>query len=143
MPAVILLEFRPLRYLLLVLVVGVLRGAANGDWQALVILSVCALLLWWRDLLDAARDVREKLYQAHLWLEWAWGRLLGQLLPGPRCRVRPVQGGQRLDPCGNVGWHGTFASGPTLHRCLRASRPPCKLMSRPANHGQAGEQAVR
>ncbi len=70
-----IIEFRPLRYLLLVLVVGVLRGAANGDWQALVILSVCVVLLWWRDLLDAVRDVREGLYQARLWLEWTWGRL--------------------------------------------------------------------
>lgn len=57
-----IIEFRPLRYLLLALVVGVLRGAANGDWQALVILSVCVVLLWWRDLLDAVRDVREGLY---------------------------------------------------------------------------------
>ncbi len=72
-----IIEFRPLRCLLLVLVVGVLRGAANGDWQALVILSVCVVLLWWRDLLDAVRDVREELYQARLWLEWTWGRLFG------------------------------------------------------------------
>jgi len=72
-----IVEFRPLRYLLLVLVVGVLRGAAHGDWQALVILSVCVVLLWWRDLLDAVRDVREELYQARLWLEWTWGRLFG------------------------------------------------------------------
>ncbi len=70
-------EFRPLRYLLFVLVVGVLRGAANGDWQALVILSVCVVLLWGRDLLDAVRDVREGLYQACVWLEWTWGRLFG------------------------------------------------------------------
>ncbi len=53
-----IVEFRPLRYLLLVLVVGVLRGAANGDWQALVILSVCVVLLWGRDLLEAIRDAR-------------------------------------------------------------------------------------
>jgi hypothetical protein len=72
-----IIEFRPLRYLLLVLVVGGVRGAANGDWQALVILSVCVVLLWWRDLLDAVRDVREGLYQAPLWLEWTWGRLFG------------------------------------------------------------------
>ncbi len=69
-----IVEFRPLRYLLLVLVVGVLRGAANGDWQALVILSVCVVLLWWRPLLDAVRDVQEGLYQARIWLEWTWGR---------------------------------------------------------------------
>ena len=68
-------EFRPLRYLLFVLVVGVLRGAANGDWQALVILSVCVLLLWWGPLLDAVRDVREAAYQARAFVEWAWGRL--------------------------------------------------------------------
>ncbi len=53
-----IVEFRPLRYLLLVLVVGVLRGAAHGDWQALVILSVCVVLLWGRDLLEAIRDAR-------------------------------------------------------------------------------------
>ena len=47
------IEFRPIRYLLLVLSFGVLRGAAHGDWQALVILSVCVLLLWWQPLLDA------------------------------------------------------------------------------------------
>jgi len=70
-----IVEFRPLRYLLLVLVVGVLRGAAHGDWQALVILSVCAVLLWWHPLLDAARELREATYQASVFAEWAWGRL--------------------------------------------------------------------
>ena len=69
------IEFRPLRYLLFVFVLGVLRGAANGDWQAYVILSVCVVLLWGRDLLDAARDVWEGLHQARLWLGWTWGRL--------------------------------------------------------------------
>ena len=28
-------------------------------------------------LLDAVRDVWEGLYQACIWLEWAWGRLFG------------------------------------------------------------------
>ena len=70
-------EFRPLRYLLLVLVVGVLRGVANGDWQALVILSVCVVLLWGHSLLDAVEQVREAIYQARLWMEWAWGKLRG------------------------------------------------------------------
>ena len=70
-----IVEFRPLRYLLLVLVVGVLRGAAHGDWQALVILLVCAVLLWWRSLLDAVRWVREAAYQTGVFIEWAWGRL--------------------------------------------------------------------
>ena len=69
------IEFRPLRCLLLVLVLGVLRGAAHGDWQALVILSVCAVLLWWREMLDAARALQEAVYQARLWAGWAWGRL--------------------------------------------------------------------
>ncbi len=71
------IEFRPIRYLLLVLVVSVLRGAAHGDWQALVILSVCVLLLWWHPLLEAIRAVREGLYQAGIWLEWTWYELLG------------------------------------------------------------------
>ncbi len=70
------IEFRPIRYLLLVLVFSVLRGAAHGDWQALVILSACVLLLWWHPLLEAIRDLGEGLYQARLWLEWAWGRLV-------------------------------------------------------------------
>ena len=70
-----IIEFRPLRYLLLFLVVGVLRGAANGDWQALVILSVCVVLLWWRDLLDTARQLREAAHQAGIFAECAWGRL--------------------------------------------------------------------
>ena len=70
-----IIEFRPLRYLLLVLLVGVLRGAVNGDWQALVILTVCVLLLWWHPLLDAVRDLREAAYQVGLFVEWAWGRL--------------------------------------------------------------------
>ncbi len=68
-------EFRPFRYVLFVLVVGLLRGAANGDWQALVILSVCVLLLWWGPLLDAVRDVQEAAYEARMFVEWAWGRL--------------------------------------------------------------------
>jgi len=70
-----ILEIRPLRYLLLVFGVGVLRGAANGDPHALVILSVCAALLWWCPLLDAARELREAVYQASIIAEWAWGRL--------------------------------------------------------------------
>jgi len=67
-----IIEFRPLRYLPLVLVVGVLWGAAHGDWQALVILSVCAVLLWWRPLPDNVRDVREWLYGAR---DYDWTRL--------------------------------------------------------------------
>lgn len=70
-----IIEFRPLRYLLLALIVGVLRGAAHGDWQALVILSVCAVLLWWRPLLDAVWQVREAAYEVCVFVEWAWGRL--------------------------------------------------------------------
>ena len=69
------IEFRPLRYLLFIFVLGVLRGAANGDWQALVILSACSVLLWWPSLLDAVRDLREAAYQVGLFVEWAWGRL--------------------------------------------------------------------
>jgi hypothetical protein len=71
------IEFRPFRYLLLVLVVSVLRGATHGDWQALVILSVCVLLLWYQPLLDAIRAVRDGLYQAGVWLEWKWCELFG------------------------------------------------------------------
>ena len=69
------IEFRPLRYLLFIFVLGVLRGAANGDWQAWVILSVCVVLLWGHSLLDAVRDLREAAHQVGLFVEWAWGRL--------------------------------------------------------------------
>lgn len=70
-----IIEFRPLRYLLLVLIVGVLRGAAHGDWQALVILSMCVVLLWWRPLLDAVRQMQEAAYKVRVFVEWAWGWL--------------------------------------------------------------------
>ena len=53
------IEFRPIRYLLLVLTFGIFRGAAHGDWQAWVIFAVCAVLLWGHLLLDAARQVRD------------------------------------------------------------------------------------
>ncbi len=77
MPAIILLEFRPLRYLLLVFLFAVLQGAARGDPQGMVIFSVCALLLWWRRLPDSFRDVREWLYDARDWVEWTWHSLFG------------------------------------------------------------------
>jgi hypothetical protein len=69
-------EFRPFQYVLFVLVVGLLRSAANGDWQALVILSVCVLLLWWGPLLDAVRQVQEAMHQAGVIAGWLWGRLV-------------------------------------------------------------------
>ena len=71
-----IIEFRPLRYLLLVLIVGILRGAVDGDWQALVILSVCVLLLWGHSLLDAVQQVREAAHQAGVIAGWAWGKLV-------------------------------------------------------------------
>ncbi len=70
-----LIEFRPIRFLLFVLVFGLLRGAAHGDLQAIVICGVCAGLLWWRPLLDAARQVREAVYEVRVTVQWAWGRL--------------------------------------------------------------------
>ena len=69
------IEFRPIRYLLFVLMFGILRGAAHGDWQAWVILTVCVVFLWGHLLLDAVRDVQEAAYQARMFVEWAWGRL--------------------------------------------------------------------
>ena len=72
---VILTEFRPLRILMGILAFGVLRGAANGDWQAWVILSACILVLWWRDLLIFGGQCRD----AASWIvdntAWAWGKL--------------------------------------------------------------------
>ena len=53
------IEFRPIRYLLFVLMFGIFRGAAHGDWQAWVILTVCVVLLWGHLLLDALQDLRE------------------------------------------------------------------------------------
>ena len=69
------IEFRPVRYLLLALTFGILRGAAHGDWQAWVILSVCAVLLWGHLLLDAARQLWEAAGEACMFVAWAWSRL--------------------------------------------------------------------
>lgn len=52
------IEFRPIRYLLFVLMFGILQGAAHGDLQAWVILSVCVVLLWRHLLLEALRGRR-------------------------------------------------------------------------------------
>lgn len=71
------IEFRPFRFLLFVLGFGLLRAAAHGDPRAVVICSACAVLLWWRSLLDAARQVREAAYEVRVLVEWAWGRLFG------------------------------------------------------------------
>ena len=68
---------RPIRYLLFVLMFGILRGAAHGDWQAWVILTVCAALLWGHLLPDAVRQLQEAVHQARMFMEWAWGRLFG------------------------------------------------------------------
>jgi hypothetical protein len=70
-----IVEFRPIRYLLLVLIIGVLRGAVHGDWQALVILSGCVALLWWHSLLDAVRQVWKAVDEACMFMAWMWGRL--------------------------------------------------------------------
>lgn len=64
-------EFRPVRYLLLVLTFGILQGAAHGYWQAWVILSAGAVLLWWHLLLDAARQLWEAADEACMFVAWA------------------------------------------------------------------------
>ena len=43
---------------------------------ALVILSVCVVLLWWRPLLDAVRQVQEAIHQAGVIAGWAWEKLV-------------------------------------------------------------------
>ena len=72
---VILTEFRPLRILMSILAFGVLRGAANGDWQAWVILSACTLVLWWRDLLVFGEQCRHAASWIAGYTAWTCGRL--------------------------------------------------------------------
>ena len=64
------IEFRPIRYLLFVLMFGILRGAAHGDWQAWVILSVGFVLMWANLLLDALRQVWETVNEACMFVAW-------------------------------------------------------------------------
>ncbi len=68
-------EFRPVRYLLFILMFGILRGAAHGDWQAWVILSVAVVLLWGHLLLDAVRQVRDAVDEVRWFAAGVWGRL--------------------------------------------------------------------
>ena len=69
------IEFRPIRYLLFVLMFGILRGAAHGDWQAWVILSVCVVFLWGHLLLDAVRQARDAVEEVQWFLAGVWDRL--------------------------------------------------------------------
>jgi len=71
----LLIDFHLIRFLLFILGFGLLRGAAHGDPQAIVICGVCAGLLWRRPLLDAARQVRDAVYLVVCTVEWAWSRL--------------------------------------------------------------------
>ncbi len=87
------IDFHLIRFLLFILGFGLLRGAAHGDPQAIVICGVCAGLLWRRPLLDAARQVRDAVYLVVCTVEWAWGRLFRQPLPGPA--IPRARGGRR------------------------------------------------
>ena len=71
------IEFRPIRYLLIILMFGILRGAAHGDWQAWIILTVCVVFLWGHLLLDAVRQMWEIAEEACEYVTWAWGKLRG------------------------------------------------------------------
>ena len=64
------IEFRPIRYLLFVLMFAIFRGAAHGDWQAWVILSPGVVLLWGHLLLDALRQVWEAVDEACMFVAW-------------------------------------------------------------------------
>ena len=69
------IEFRSIRYLLFILMFGILRGAAHGYWQAWVILSVCVAFLWGHLLLDAVRQAQDVVEEVHWFLAGVWDRL--------------------------------------------------------------------
>ena len=70
-----LIELRPVRYLLFILMFGILRGAAHGDWQAWVILTVSVVLLWGYLLLDVVPQAREATEEVCWFAAGVWDRL--------------------------------------------------------------------
>lgn len=71
-------RFNPFRLIGVILLFGLMRGAAHGDWQAIVILGTVFVLGWWHDILEFWELLAEGWHQAGCWLHWA------------KCKVRGV-----------------------------------------------------